>query len=203
MKVGFIFECGEKGADIKVVRHLVQRIDPKIEFMGRTLDSKPKLVQGCGAVAKQLLADGCDRVFIVWDLYPAWREKGKKPCRHEDRMNIFECLASNNVTLSKVVLICITEELEAWLMADGEGLSKYLSTETRKASVIHQRYPDRLPKPKKQLDRVFQEHRGNSFRYVDFQHAEGIVRLLPDFSRLKRSESFSRFHFKLTGALPK
>jgi hypothetical protein len=47
------------------------------------LDNKKKLVEDCGPVAKALLSE-CEKVIIVWDLYPAWREKGIKPCRHED-----------------------------------------------------------------------------------------------------------------------
>ena len=89
MKVGFIFECGPEGPDVQVCRHLVNKLDPTIEFIPITLDNKKNLVEECGAVAKALLEE-CEKVIVVWYLYPAWREKGMKPCRHEDRQAIFQ-----------------------------------------------------------------------------------------------------------------
>ena len=32
-RVGFIFECGRDGADYKVCRHLLGRLNPKIEVV--------------------------------------------------------------------------------------------------------------------------------------------------------------------------
>ena len=72
MKIGFIFECGPDGPDIQVCRQLVHRLDPEIQFVASTLDNKKKLVENCGPVAKVLLSE-CEKVIIVWDLYPAWR----------------------------------------------------------------------------------------------------------------------------------
>lgn len=112
MKIGFIFECGHEGPDVQVCRYLVQMLDPAIKFVPSTLDNKKKLVEDCGTVAKILL-DECEKVIIVWDLYPAWRERGMRPCRHEDRQAIFRSLQAENVDLSKVFLVCIQEELEA------------------------------------------------------------------------------------------
>lgn len=112
MKIGFIFECGPEGPDVQVCRHLVHKLDPTIEFISSTLDNKKKLLEDCGAVAKALL-DECEKVIVAWDLYPAWREKGMKPCRHEDCLAIFQSLQSEKVDLDKVFLVCIQEELEA------------------------------------------------------------------------------------------
>jgi hypothetical protein len=81
MKIGFIFECGPDGPDVQVCCHLARLLDPTIQFISNTLDNKKKLIENCGLVTKALLR-GCDKVIIVWDLYPAWREKGMKPCRH-------------------------------------------------------------------------------------------------------------------------
>jgi Fe-S-cluster containining protein len=79
MKIGFIFECGPDGPDVQVCHHLVHKLDSTIQFVPNTLDNKKKLVEDCGPVAKALLIE-CKKVIIVWDLYPAWREKGIKPC---------------------------------------------------------------------------------------------------------------------------
>ncbi len=55
MRVGFIFECGPKGADVQVCQNLVARLKPEIEFVSRTLDNKPNLVNECDPVTDVLL----------------------------------------------------------------------------------------------------------------------------------------------------
>lgn len=115
MKIGMIFECGPAGADKKVCEHLARQLQPEIEIMSLTLDNKPKLISDCGKAAAKLLQDGCDRILIIWDLYPAWRENKQKPCRKTDRLAIYKSLENSGVPLANTHLICITEELEAWL----------------------------------------------------------------------------------------
>ena len=73
MKVGLIFECGPDGADKQVCEDLAKRVDDQIEINSITLDNKPILIETCGDAALELLNDGCQRVVIVWDLYPPWR----------------------------------------------------------------------------------------------------------------------------------
>ncbi len=199
MKLGFILECGPQGADLKVCQNLVGRILPEAEVSFKTLDVKPKLISGCGIVAKQLIDDGFERVYIIWDLYPSWRIKGLKPCRKEDRDNIFDSLNAAHVPLDRVHLVCIEQELESWLIADGRAISSYLSKPTRHVTIGHERYPDQVVNPKKKLNRHFTQSRGGSFNYIDYMHAEKLVALIPDFQKLKKSETFKRFYFKLTG----
>ena len=67
-----IFECGPAGADKKVCEYLARQLQPQLEIISVTLDNKPKLIHNCGRSAAQLLKAGCDRVLIIWDLYPAW-----------------------------------------------------------------------------------------------------------------------------------
>lgn len=199
MKLGFILECGPQGADLKVCKNFVSRLRPDDEFVAITLDNKPKLISGCGEAAKQLLKSGCSRVFIIWDLFPDWRVDRTRPCRKEDRDNIFESLNAAQVPLANVSLVCIEQELESWLIADGRAISAYLSTQTRQVTIGHERYPDRVQNPKKKLNRHFTQSKGNGFNYIDYMHAEKLVALIPDFQRLKRSDTFKRFYFKLTG----
>jgi hypothetical protein len=197
MKLGFILECGPQGADLKVCKNLVDRIMPKSQATFKTLDVKPKLVSGCGAVAKQLIDDGCERVYIIWDLYPAWRVKGMKPCRKEDRDNIFDSLNKAQVPLERVHLICIEQELESWLIADGRALSEFLSRPTILVKIKDSKEPDKVQNPKKYLTKHFCQN-GKGI-YTDYLHAEKLVGLIPDFQKLKKSETFKRFYFKLTG----
>jgi len=202
MKLGFILECGPHGADLKVCKNLVSRIKPQVEFIHHTLDNKPKLINGCGEAAKQLFQSGCEQVYIIWDLFPAWRDDKAKPCRKEDRDNIFESLSIAQVPLDNVHLICIEQELEAWLIADGRAISSFLSTTTRKVNVRHEKNPDQVQNPKTKMNKYFTQNRSLHFNYTDFLHAESLVALIPDFQKLKRSDSFKRFYFKLTGEQP-
>ena len=157
-------------------------------------------MEGCGAAAQQLLDEGCDRVLIVWDLFPPWRESGERPCRHDDRQSILESLGQNVVDVSRVHLICIREEIEAWLLADGRALSRVLSKKTRSVRIVHERSPEELRNPKKRLTRMFRRHSGQP--YSDRIHAEQIVRALPDLNRIRRCPSFVRFAAKVVGRSP-
>lgn len=182
MKVGMIFECGPMGADRKVCEHLAIRLCPDLEIKSVTLDNKPNLLSGCGVVAAQLLEEGYSPVVIVWDLYPAWRERGAKPCRKEDREEIVSSLASEGV------------ELEAWLLADNRAINIVLSRPTHKVTIKRQRNPER-GNPKKRMTKLFTESVGRPYR--DLKHAEMIAKAIPDFQRLRRVETFRRFAQKV------
>jgi hypothetical protein len=202
MKIGFIFECGPDGPDVQVCHHLVHKLDSTIQFVPNTLDNKKKLVEDCGPVAKALLIE-CKKVIIVWDLYPAWREKGIKPCRHEDRLGIFQSLQAENVDLSKVFLVCIQEELEAWLLADYRAVTamlKPLKHPHPVGRISRFSNPDRIRNPKKRLTKIFTQELGSGRRYVDYQHAIMLAREIPDFNRIRRSDSFKRFALKVAGS---
>lgn len=202
MKIGIILECGPDGPDKHVCKHLAELImrDAKIEaeFSFATLDNKPNLLQQCGDTASILLLQGCERVLIVWDLYPAWREKGQKPCRFEDRLTIFGALEAASVDRNRVALICIQEKLEAWLLADGEVLTGFLQRfNSHVKKVPHDKNPERLGcNPKTALNKRMQQNTGQ--RYVDYVHAQQIVARISDLSRLRRTcPTFQRFEQKI------
>ena len=195
MKVGLVFECGPNGLDQQVCEHLAQKLAPGIEISSVTLDNKPNLVSECGEATASLLGEGCDRVIIVWDLYPAWRERGGRPCRKEDREAIFQSLAQAGVTSSYVYLVCIEAELEAWLLADERAITDLLSRPTHPVRINRIRHTERVSNPKKRLNRIFKEYSGR--RYNDMIHAKKIVERLPDFNRIRRCNTFARFALKV------
>ncbi len=200
IKVGMIFECGPQGADKKVCEILLKKLDPTIQTKSVTLDSKPNLVQKCGAAAKQLLdTEKCDRVIIIWDLYPTWRTDGEKPCRKEDCKSIFESLDGAGVDRNKVHLVCITEELEAWLLADGGAISTTLSKPTHQVTVPDTKKPEQVKNPKKRLSQIYQQHIGR--KYSDLIDGEKISKNIDDFKKIRRSDSFCRFALKATDTL--
>ena len=200
MKIGMIFECGPDGADRKVCEHLAQRLQSNIEMISVTLDNKPKLLSECGLTAAKLIRQGCERVVIVWDLYPPWRQRKQRPCRKEDREAVLEALTRAGVSPSRACLICIEEELEAWLIADGRAISRVLSRPTHPVRVQDIKRPERIRNPKTRLNQIFQQQTGRP--YVDRIHAQQIVEALPDLTRLIRCATFARFAAKVTGEVP-
>lgn len=196
MKIGMIFECGPQGADIHVCTILARKISADITIVSVPLGNKRKLIEECGVAAATLLASGCQRVIIVWDLYPAWRENGAHPCRHEDRESIFESLDTAGVNINHVALVCIEEELEAWLLADGRALSQCLSRRTHRVTVRDQRDCERVRNPKGALMKIYKQHTG--MPYSDLAHARRIASAIPDLTRLRRVPAFVRFMQKVS-----
>ena len=200
MKIGMIFECGPAGADKKVCEYLARQLQPGLEIISVTLNNKPNLINDCGKAAAKLIQDGCDRVLIIWDLYPAWREKKQKPCRRDDRLEIHASLTNAGVALTHIHLICITEELEAWLIADGRAVSEILSTPQHRVKIKDTKNSERKTNPKKYLNQLFKQHKGQP--YSDLQHAEKIVQKMPDLNKINRCPSFIRFARKVRGEIP-
>lgn len=197
MKIGMIFECGPDGADRKVCENLARRLQPDVEIVSVTLDNKPKLLAECGLTAAKLIRAGCEKIVIVWDLYPPWRQRKQRPCRKEDREAVLEALTKAGVSSSQACLICIEEELEAWLIADSRAISTVLSRPTHPVRVQDIKRPERTRNPKTRLNQIFQQQAGRP--YVDRIHAQQIVEALPDLTRLRRCATFARFAAKVTG----
>ncbi len=201
MKVGFVFECGPQGADKQVCEFLALRIRPEILPVSRTLDNKPNLLKDAGKVAAALLAEGCERVLVVWDLRPAWPDKKDKPCRKDERDAILNAITNAGIANHPVFLVCVEQELESWLLADEAMISAFLSTEAHPYAAKRVRQPDRVPNPKTVLMNHFKVARG--WRYQDHSHAIKVLNATAtDLKRLRRSPSFVRFESKLRKVLP-
>ena len=193
-----IFECGPDGADRQVCEHLARRLRQDIEVVPIPLGGKPELLRGCGPAAANLLREECERIIIVWDLSPSWGED--PPCRKEDCEKIHASLSKFDVPMWQVDLVCIEQELEAWLLADGRALSTVLSRRTHPVRVRDVRNPDQESNPKARLRRIFNQRLRRP--YSEQIHARKIVEALPDLNRIRRSPSFVRFAVKLTGREP-
>ena len=199
MKIGMIFECGPQGADKQVCEYLASQLRPGLQILSRTLDDKPNLLAEAGKVAALLLEDGCNCVLIIWDLRPAWPDSKHKPCRYDERQVLLHALAQAGITATHpVYLVCIEQELESWILADESSVSGFLSTATHHYSVSKVRCPDRVISPKAAMMNHFKQARGD--RYVDRTHAYKIIsKNLPNWNRLRRSDSFARFESKVLG----
>jgi len=198
MKVGLVLECGPMGADKKVHTYLAKKIRNDIEIDAVTLDDKKKLLAGCGPAAKVLLKS-CARVLIIWDLYPAWRQKGEHPCRHSDRISVFASLDAAGVQRNRVALVCLNAELETWLIADDRAvktvLAKLKAPHPLGRIVARPKRPESITNPKKTLEKWFKAETGRS--YLDRDHAHLIAQAMPDLSRVRGLPTFDRFEVKL------
>lgn len=202
MKIGMIFECGEDGADKKIYEYLAKQLRPDIAVSPFFLDNKQKLVRQCGEAAKALLElESCERVFILWDLCPPWKEKGKKPCRHNDCNLIHESLTNAGLTppqLQRVHLVCIEKELETLLLADEQALNAYLTKLRGPArgpcKVKRIKNPERHYNPKDELYRIFQTN--GCQKYEDLKDAEKMIKLV-EIEKLRVCSSFVRFEMKI------
>ena len=194
-KVGFIFECGRDGPDYRVFHHFMGQLNPRVEMIPRFLDNAERLLNECGDVAASLLRiEKCSRVVVAWDLEPAW---GGEACRHEDKERALKSLTDAKVRLSQVLLLCVERELECWLMSDKRALQTVLGRlkhPHRVGQLPDFRRPDeQIGRPKTELITLFQRELGKGRKYVDHDHALLLARSIPDWSRVRRSNSFRRF----------
>jgi len=195
-RIGFIFECGPQGADKQVCEYLADQIRKGITPVSRTLDNKENLLSDAGKVAAELLADGCERVLIVWDLRPAWPDKKHKPCRRVERLALQDAVAKAGISDKPVYLVCIEQELESWLLADETKIATFLSTAAHQYAVGRISKPDRERNPKSVMMNHFKVGRG--WRYEDRTYALKVIKAADtDFRKLRRSPSFARFEAKL------
>jgi len=193
-KIGFIAECGPHGADIDIFIYAAGRMAPELKVVPAPLGNKRRLLVNCGLSAKKLLEDGCRHVVIFWDLYPS--HSTRKPCKQSDEREIMASLAKAGVSADDVSLICIEQELEAWLLADRRALAKFLSTKEHPVSPKFTkkiRNPDTVSNPKGRLQAIFVEIKGKNRIYTDYRHAMGIAREISDCRFLKNSPSFRLF----------
>jgi hypothetical protein len=204
MKLGLIFECGPEGPDVKVCIHLLKMLDEKVDYSCKALTNKPGLINDCGKTAKNLIElEKCTKVIVVWDLYPAWREN-KVPCRREDREAIAEAMTNAGVKTSQYEMVCIEEELEAWLISDERALRLYLEERIHPhpiGKIKKIKNPDLQRLPKTWLTKLFNHVLGNRIKYVEYTDAVLIVKKIVDLKRVKNSDSFKRFAKKTVGKI--
>jgi len=204
MKIGLITECQPDGPDEKVLRCLLAKFAASVEVEVNPTGSKQNLLRDCGSAASQLVKDGCEIVFILWDLHPAdWgdavQQKDRKPCLHRDRERIFEAVDRASVPRTHVYLVAIKYMLETWFLADPQAVAAYLTRKTRKeitaqdlGSINHKT----ANKPKDRLSDMFQENK--CIMYRDFNDAHGIAQEVTELKRLVKCDSFKRFWNKVS-----
>lgn len=188
MKVGFILECRPDGPDAGIYPYLAKEIFcPSLEIRKpETLVNKQRLIRESPIVAQTLLADGCDYVFIIWDRMPAWG--GSAKCQdHKDELEkgLKDLSAAEK---SKIILCCIDQMLESWMIVDGRFITDYF----QKFS------PARLQKFSDNKDSASQSNPKDRItnyngRYNDYKDNLKIVKSITDFTMHARWNDSFRF----------
>jgi len=137
-------------------------------------------------------ASGCDRVFVVWDLKPYWQDAVALNCEAEASELRAKLHGMERSTANKIKLLCLTWELETWLIADARAVNAHLSTPAHKAK-FKCSSPLSKNDAKAFLDRECKKHRGKTRRYVDVREAIQIAQLISDTHRVRSIPSFRRF----------
>ncbi len=193
MKLGLVLECDTGGPDELVFICLARRLAPDITVQPISLGSKEQVfLKGVDVAVELVEISGCDRVLIVWDLKPYWNPTDGRSCQAEAAELRQKLAALPTATAAKISLLCLTWELETWLIADTRAVNAHLSTDEHRSKFCC-RAPLSKTDAKAFLDRECKKHRGKTRRYVEVREAIQIARLIPDTNRIRRIPSFARF----------
>ncbi|MBS1520578.1 MAG: hypothetical protein JST50_06250 [Bacteroidetes bacterium] len=187
MKVGFILECSPQGPDADIYPYLANIFCKKLELLKpETLINKQRLINEGPLVAQTLITDGCDYVYIIWDRMPKWGRSGK--CE-DDKNAIEQGLHQLKIDRDKIILCCISDMLESWMIIDGKYITKYFQ---QFSTHPLQSFGDNKSKSS-QVDPKNRITKYNG-RYNDYKDNFQIVKLIDDFSmHVRWNESFKFF----------
>jgi hypothetical protein len=202
-KLGLILECDSGGPDQTVFQCLVRRLSPDTEVVAKTLGSKKGIHAKAVDVATELVdVDKCELVLIVWDQRPFWEDEETgvvaRNCCDERAMMLDHLKGLTETVMSRIRLLCISAELETWLLADDLAIRQYYSTGPHKCKWKGIKY-DPNGNAKGKLIALSKKQRGPGGRYSDFFEAIQIARLIKTTRNLRNIPSFKRFVTLLTG----
>lgn len=191
LKIGIVCEGQPDGAEEKVLPRLIRLICPRAIWDIVPSGNRPSVLAKAPNEAKRLLEGGCTIVFVMWDVFPEWRDHGgTADCK--DHLKILDDgMKAANMSGKPVIPVAVHEELEAWLLADGDALSAAMSTPAHKVRVGHEKHPDGVDSPKATLRKLFETKKVGT--YNESVHAGKIAAKLTSTKRLEQSQSFKRF----------
>jgi hypothetical protein len=199
-RVGILVECGRDGLEFHFCRRICSLLreqhGARFEERIIPMDNKPRLLLEAATVVDALLAEGFDRVVILWDEEPSWPDKHEPLCWHHEKEHLSASLHAQGLDIGLVQLVCIERAFESWLMFDGDLLSRFLSTPAHAVRVGVPKNPHRLRNAKGVMIKLFRQHHRT---YVDVIMAPRLSMHLENLSRLRRCETFVRFAAKVIG----
>ncbi|MCU0923008.1 MAG: DUF4276 family protein [Burkholderiaceae bacterium] len=183
MKIGLILECALEGPDQQVYSAWLRRLVPQAQIEPSCAGNKKRLVAEAGLRAKSLFDEGCERVLIIWDLWPAWASKGARPDVGADIAAIEASLRAAGVADPCVYLVCVDRMLQTLLIVDANAIRSVLNAQGPLPGLRHYRNPRNQPAPKNYLDARFRAAKRGA--YTPHVHARQIAERI-DFVRLRR-----------------
>jgi len=184
VKIGLILECALDGPDQQVYSAWIRRLVPQVQIEPSCAGNKKRLVAEAGSRATALFAEGCERVLIIWDLWPAWASKGVQPDAAQDIAAIEASLRAAGVTEPCVYLVCIDRMLETLLIVDANAIKSVLRVQGPISGLRHHRNPRSQHAPKSYLDARFRAAQRGT--YAPHVHARQIAECV-DFARVRRA----------------
>lgn len=207
IKVGLIVECTPAGLESvvcpKILQILAAETGTEIDFTIQTMTNKKLLIQEAAKTTELLLAEGCDRVVILWDENPPWtpdKDFAKRRCWHVERDEIIESLKTARISLKRLALVCIEHEFETWLLHDVQLLRAVISTPEHPAKVKKLPNPLQFDDPKAKLMAIFRQCKK---RYNPDVAARKFAESLDSLDRLQRCDTFRYFAEGVLGRMPK
>ena len=203
-RLGLVLECDTGGPDELVFRCLARRLSlpgKEPEVVALCLGNKRRLMEDAVSRAEALVTvEKCDLVLIVWDLKPLWEEPPAKKCADEAALLRSMIADLKPAVRPRIRLLCLTWELETWLIAEDRAVRDYLSKPAHPSKYKAPANLDTVTDPKSYLNKAFTGFRGKSRRYEDRIEAIQLIQRWPDLSRVAKVPSFSRFAHLLTGS---
>ncbi len=205
MKFGLICEGVQGGADEETLRRLIKRLRPNFigledvdpedpnstpDFVILPQGNKQELKAACGRAAKRLIeTDRCERVGIVWDLYPLW---GRAPDCDQDHAEIIDSLTKAGVNLAQVERLCVVAEIETWLLMDRSAIQTVIEqlAHPHPVNMPSIRKPLQETDPKDRLRSLFKACKVRD--YKEHLHNKRIADVA-DLRRLRKCPSFDEF----------
>lgn len=190
MKVGFVFECQDQGPDELVYTYVAKDLCKKLEILKENispLGSKHAVINDSATDVSAMFENGCEYVFIVWDRMPKWQH-GTGRCE-DDTSALTAKLTAAKISMQRIIMCCVKDMLESWLIADGRGVTNYFKS-------LHHQSP-KFDDHKTQAEQTAPKNRLWDYngKYDEYKHNLGIVKgLNSDYRRAARwNESFRHF----------
>ena len=194
MKIGMILECSLSGPDVAVYKYVANKLCPTLEIAKPiTKGDKKTLIAEAALEAKTLLDTGCNKVFIIWDRMPRWKEDVKGNCE-TDQAALAKSLEQLGVNLKHIYLCCIDEMMESWLIADSRGFMTWIRSKTdhKLKDIGDRKAKDEQTSPKQRIENYLRDNYGK-WKYCDYNDNLPIVKNLPDFERVSSYNSSFRY----------